>query len=85
MKAIATPIDFDSLVKKGVLKKKSARRYAILDMQRVPEYARKQITAIEVPSDKPKPAIASFMSNKRAQKLYPEMTGKSFESTPDLG
>ena len=46
-KDLETPIDFDKLIAKGILKKKSAKRYQILDRHRVPEHVWAQVISIE--------------------------------------
>lgn len=42
-----TPIDFDSLIAEGVLKK-SGKYYVVQDMNRLPETARKKIVEMEI-------------------------------------
>ena len=48
-KLFAKPIDFDSLVEQGVLERKG-KWYAILDMERLPEHARRKMIAAKTPN-----------------------------------
>ncbi len=48
---LATPIDFDSLIREGVLEKRGAW-YRILKMDRLPEYAKAQIRVFKTTKDK---------------------------------
>ncbi len=45
----ATPIDFDALIEQGVLEKKGAW-YAILDMDRLPEHAKRRVKSLKTPN-----------------------------------
>ena len=80
---LGTPVEFEALVKGGVLKKVGkgkSLRYAILDNERLPEYASRQINSI-VLNNIGEPAIATFASpasNRSAQKVYEKATGKKF-------
>jgi hypothetical protein len=74
---LGTPIDFDKLVKAGVLRRKTKYTYELLDRSRLPEYAMRQATAMKVSTGKP--AVLTFSgSNNRAQKMYEKITGKKF-------
>ena len=41
-----TPIDFEKLITKGILKKKSGKRYQVLDWRRVPEHVSAQVILV---------------------------------------
>lgn len=44
-KDLETPIDFDELIAAGILKKKSAKRYQVLDWGRIPRHVSVQVTS----------------------------------------
>jgi len=80
---LGTPVDFDGLVKSGVLRKAGkgkSLRYAILDNDRLPEYASRQINEIVLNNvgEVPIATFASPTSNKSAQIVYEKVTGKKF-------
>lgn len=74
---LGTPVDFDGLVKAGVLLQKGKNRYAILDMKRLPEHASAQVRSWTMSNGKP-PVATFSASNKSAQKVYEKLTGKKF-------
>ena len=57
----ATPIDFDALIEQGVLEKKGAW-YAILDMERLPEHAKRRVKSLKSPN------LAKFYPAKKTLK-----------------
>src|SRR3954464_11893746 len=75
---LGTPIDFEALIKAGVLRRKTKHTYELLDSARLPEYAKRQATSMKA-SSTGKPVVLTFaQSNKRAQKTYESLTGKKF-------
>lgn len=67
-KSLATPIDFDDLIEKGILEKKGAR-YRILDMKRLPEHAADKI--IKISSD----GFVKFSTGtKKAERLVKKLS-----------
>mgnify|MGYP000114212403 CR=1 FL=1 len=67
-KSLATPIDFEDLIEKGILKKKGAK-YKILDMDKLPQHAKDKIT--EFGSD----GIVKFSkATKSAEKLVKDLS-----------
>lgn len=75
---LGTPVDFDGLVKAGVLKRKGKYTFEVLDMKRLPEYASRQVHTMKASSGKP-PVLTFNRSNKQAQKTYESLTGKKFK------
>lgn len=80
---LGTPVDFAKLEKDGVLRRVGtgkSLRYAILDNDRLPEYASRQINEIVLNNvgEAPIATFASPASNKSAQIVYEKMTGKKF-------
>jgi hypothetical protein len=69
IKDLATDIDFDALIKAGVLEKKGAG-YRVLKMDELPSHARLQISRTK--SDG-KITLVKFKSNKVAKKLGSEI------------
>ena len=67
VRELATPIDFDALIRDGVLEKHGAW-YKILGMNKLPSHAKAQMKALKAGSNKE--VFAKFQtSTKRAQKL----------------
>jgi hypothetical protein len=69
LKPLATPIDFDDLVSRGILKKagRGKRSYLLLKPDTLPEHASAQISAFE--TTKAGLVVTFKDSTKRAQKL----------------
>lgn len=69
LKKLATPIDFEGLIKKGVLKKKGAW-YEILNMDKLPKHAKAQAIAMKTPN-----LIKFSKCTKSAEKLLKKISG----------
>ncbi len=83
LRLVATPIDFDGLIRDGILAKSRGRWYEILDLRRLPENAACQAT--ELLQEKRGGRMRTFYrfgeSNAKAAALYEQITGEKF--TPD--
>ena len=60
----ATPIDFNQLIADGVLRKHGAR-YELLDLARLPEYARRKIRIIATSRMTPNPVVSFHKPSKQ--------------------
>jgi hypothetical protein len=60
----ATPIDFNQLIADGVLRKHGAR-YELLDLARLPEYARRKIRIIAASRKTPNPVVSFHKPSKQ--------------------
>ncbi|MCW8880411.1 MAG: hypothetical protein OQJ89_00395 [Kangiellaceae bacterium] len=67
-KQLATPIDFDQLIKDGIIEKKGAW-YQVLDMERLPKHAKKQITEFTQDGK-----VKFSLATKSAQKLVDKLS-----------
>lgn len=68
---LATPIDFDALIGQGVLGNKKGAWYPVLDMNRLPEHAKAQITAL---SDGDGVKVKFSKKQKSAQKIVDKLS-----------
>ncbi len=77
VKQLATPIDLDQLIEKGVLVKHGAW-YEVRDWEQLPSNANRQVQEVkQTPNGK---FLVKFHGGtKRAQQLYKKLTGKSLD------
>ena len=74
----ATPIDFDELIAKGILIRRSAQWYEVIDLGALPSYASHQVRAMK--HDRNGKVLMRFPSGwKQAQQFYRKLTGKNYD------
>ena len=71
LKALATPIDFDDLIRRGILKKAGARTYWVLKPQELPKDAAQQAVSITQTQTGTKVRFGNF--SKRATRALKEL------------
>jgi hypothetical protein len=75
---LATPIDFDELIAKGILIHRSAQWYEVINLGALPSHARHQ--ASEAKQDHNGKVFFRFPSGwKQAQQFYKKLTGKNYD------
>ena len=75
LKDLATPIDFEDLIKKGIIKKRGAW-YEILDKNKLPKHVGAQIIEFKHSSTPNEPTLCKFSKGtKRAEKLLKKISG----------
>lgn len=74
LKELATPIDFDALTARGILKK-SGTGYIVLKPQELPPYAWKQASEIQL-GQKGELELKFKDTSKTAKALYRKIAGK---------
>ena len=68
LKMAASPIDFDQLIADGVLRRHGAK-YELLDLARLPEYARRKIRIISTSPKTPNPVVSFYKPSKQVIRL----------------
>ncbi len=75
---LATPIDFDELIAKDILIRRSAQWYEVIDFGALPSHASRQASAMK--HDRNGKVFFRFPSGwKQAQKFYRKLTGKNYD------
>lgn len=74
---LATPINFDELIAKGILIHRSAQWYEVIDFDALPSYARRQVCAIKQERNE-KVLLRFSLGWKQAQQFYRKLTGKNY-------
>jgi hypothetical protein len=64
----ATPIDFDTLIASGVLRKHGAR-YELLDLERLPEHARRKIRIVATSHKTRNPVVSFYKPSKQVVRV----------------
>ncbi len=80
---LATPIDFDELIAKGILIRRSEQWYEVIDFKALPSHAIRQVSAMEhnrIEHDRNGKVFFQFPSDwEQAQQFYKELTGKNYD------
>jgi hypothetical protein len=81
-KLLATPIDFDDLIERGVLGPRTGGWYELLRADLLPKHARRQAIAIKQVTKRCESRTFLKFGKKNAQatKLFKQLTGKPFKA-----